>query len=155
MPKPSGLSGAQRRALFATVRGAARETGEDPEAYRRRIMREELGVEPLCQVSATSGFDRLMARTCSDAGDFVQAGNYAVASSRRLRRLVEDAAREIAPAHPILYVAGVMVQSGIARTRDADALAASLEGGSGWLDYPDGDMRRVLAMLKTHLRRRG
>ena len=75
MPKPSGLSGAQRRALFATVRGAARETGEDPEAYRRRIMREELGVEPLCQVSATTGFDRLMARTCSDAGDFVQAGN--------------------------------------------------------------------------------
>ena len=150
----TGLSESQRRALFASVRGAARETGEDPEADRRRIMREELGVEHLCQVSPASGFDRLMARACSDAGDYARAGDYAVASSRRLRRLVEEAAREIAPAHPFLYVAGVMVQSGIARTRDADALAASLEGGTGWLDYPDGDMRRVLAMLKTHLRRR-
>ena len=64
-------------------------------------------------------------------------------------------AREAAPAAPYRYVAGCMVQSGLARTRDAGALAESLESGAGWLDYPDETLRRVLAMLRIHLRRRG
>ena len=150
-----GPTAAQRRAFFAEVRKAARELGENQEAYRRRVMAEELGVEHLADVQRGAGYDRLMARVCADAGDHALAGEYAVASSYRLRALVVKAARKVAPANPFRYVAGCMVQSGLARTRDAGALAESLESGAGWLDYPDETLRRVLAMLRIHLRRRG
>lgn len=63
------LSQSQRMTLFATIHEAAREQGEQPEAYRKRIMAEELGVDHLSEVSRGSGFDRLMARVCRDAGD--------------------------------------------------------------------------------------
>ena len=73
----SGLSQSQRRTLFATIREAAREQGEQPEVYRKRVMVEELGVEHLSQVTATTGFDTLMARICRDAGDDANAIKYA------------------------------------------------------------------------------
>ena len=60
----NSLSQSQRRTLFATIRAAAREQGEQPEAYRKRVMAEELGVEHLSQVTATTGYDTLMARIC-------------------------------------------------------------------------------------------
>lgn len=51
MAKP-GLTNAQRHILFAAVRKAAAELGEaSSEAYRKRVMAEELGVEHLCDVS--------------------------------------------------------------------------------------------------------
>ena len=38
------LTPLQRRTLFMAIRPAAQEVGDDPESYRRRILREELGV---------------------------------------------------------------------------------------------------------------
>ena len=153
MSKLSGLSEPQRRTLFSSIRNAARECGEPPEAYRRRIMREELDVEHLSQVSATTGFDTLMARICRDSGDFQRAASYATQATRRLQHLIEDVARAIAPDDPCGYVAGVMLQSRLAPIGDDATLADRLRRGSAWLDIPEPHLRRILAMLKTHLRR--
>ena len=153
MRKPQGLSQSQRRTLFATIRAAAREQGEQPAAYRKRVMAEELGVEHLSQVSATTGFDTLMARICRDAGDLQRATMYVTQATRRLQHLIVEAARRIAPDDPCGYVAGVMHQSRLAPLGDAATLADRLRNGSAWLDVPEPNLRRVLAMLKTHLRR--
>ena len=149
----NGLSQSQRRTLFATIRAAAREQGEQPEAYRKRVMAEELGVEHLSQVSATTGFDTLMARISRDAGDDANAIKHALATSTRLRHLITDAAEALAPGNALNYVAGVMIQSHTVRGYDQPTLAARLASDSGWLDLTNPQLRRLLAMLKTHLRR--
>ena len=149
----NGLTQSQRRTLFATIRAAAREQGEQPEAYRKRVMAEELGVEHLAQVSATSGFDTLMARICRDAGDLQRATMYVTQATRRLQHLIVEAARRIAPDDPCGYVAGVMQQSRLVPLGDTATLADRLRNGSAWLDVPEPHLRRILAMLKTHIRR--
>lgn len=149
----NGLSQSQRRTLFATIRAAAREQGEQPEAYRKRVMAEELGVEHLSQVTATTGFDTLMARICRDAGDDANAIKYALATTTRLRHLITDAAEALAPGNALGYVAGVMIQSHTVRGYDQPTLTARLASDSGWLDLTNPQLRRLLAMLKTHLRR--
>ena len=153
MSKPNGLSESQRRTLFSSLRNAAREVGEPPEVYRRRIMAEELDVESLSQVTPTSGFDKLMARICRDAGDDANAIKYALATSTRLRHLVIDAAEALAPGSALSYVAGVMIQSHTVRGYDQPTLAARLASDTVWLDLTNPQLRRLLAMLKTHLRR--
>ena len=150
----TGLTQPQRRTLFAAVREAAARQGEMPEAYRRKVMAEELGVEHLAQVSSTSGFDALMARISRDAGDLRRAAHYATQASHRLQYVILGAARRIAPADPCGYVAGVMVQSRLAPLAETDVLADRLRSGSAWRDVPVPHLRRVLMMLKTHLRRR-
>ena len=44
-------------------------------------------------------------------------------------------------------------QSHTVRGYDQPALAARLASDSGWLDLTNPQLRRILAMLKTHLRR--
>ena len=149
----NGLTQSQRRTLFATIREAAREQGEEPEAYRRRVMAEELGVEHLADVSRGSGYDQLMARVCRDAGDDARAIKFALATSTRLRHLVVETAEILAPGNALGYVAGVMIQSHTVRGTDQSTLAARLASDSGWMDFTDPQLRRILAMLKTHLRR--
>jgi len=153
MANQPGLTQSQRRTLFAAIREAAREQGEQPEAYRKRVMAEELGVEHLSQVTATTGYDTLMARVCRDAGDLQRATMYVTQATRRLQHLIVEAARRIAPDDPCGYVASVMQQSRLAPLGDAATLADRLRNGSAWLDVPEPHLRRILAMLKTHIRR--
>ncbi len=143
----------QRKALFRMIRPAAFEAGEDPEVYRKRILKEELGVEHLSQVSSTAGYDKLMARISRDAGDDLAAIKYSLATTARIRHLIMEAALEIAPDNALNYVAGVMIQSHTVRGYDQPTLAARLATDSGWLDLTNPQLRRLLAMLKTHLRR--
>lgn len=150
----NGLTQSQRMTLFATIREAAREQGEQPEAYRKRIMAEELGVDHLSEVSRGSGFDRLMARVCRDAGDDARAIQYALSAVTRYRHLIVEAAGKIAPGDALGYVAGVMIQSHTVRDMSQAVLAARLATDSGWLDLTEPQLRRLLAMLNTHLRRR-
>lgn len=154
MAKP-GLTNAQRHILFAAVRKAAAELGEaSSEAYRKRVMAEELGVEHLNDVSRSWGFDRLMARFCRDAGDYDRAIKYELSAIDRYRVLIVAAAEKIAPGNALGYVAGVMIQSRMARGGQSSALAASLATPFGWLGLDQAQLRRLLAMLKTHLRRK-
>ena len=150
---PNGLTQSQRMTLFATIREAAREQGEQPEAYRKRIMAEELGVDHLSEVSRGSGFDRLMARVCRDAGDDARAIKYSLSAVARYRHLIVETAEKIAPGNALEYVAGVMIQSRTVRGYDQPTLTARLASDSGWLDLTNPQLRRLLAMLKTHLRR--
>lgn len=150
------LTQSQRRTLFAAIRSAAKDQGEEAEPYRRRIMAEELGVEHLSQVSPTLGFDTLMARICRDAGDDAGAIRYATASTNRLRHLIKEAAEILAPGHELNYVAGLMSQSGIIQgfNGERQLLASRLESDAIWASITPENLRRILAMLKTHIRRR-
>ena len=154
MSRP-GLTAAQRHILFGAVRKAAAELDEaDSEAYRKRVMSEELGVEHLCDVSRSWGFDRLMARICRDAGDYDRAIKYELSATDRYRVLIVAAAEKIAPGNTLEYVAGVMIQSRTVQGERPSGLAASLATPSGWLGLDQAQLRRLLAMLKTHLRRK-
>lgn len=152
----NGLTQSQRRTLFAAIRSAAQEQGEETELYRRRIMAEELGVEHLSQISPTLGFDTLMARICRDAGDDAGAIRYATAATNRLRHLIMDTASILAPGHALNYVAGLMIQSGIVQgfNGERQLLASRLESDAIWESIIPEDLRRILAMLKTHIRRK-
>lgn len=150
---PNGLTQSQRMTLFATIREAAREQGERPEAYRKRILAEELGVDHLSEVSRGSGFDRLMARVCRDAGNDARAIKYSLSAVARYRHLIVKTAERIAPGNALEYVAGVMIQSRTVCDVRHPSLAARLSTDSGWLDLTDPQLRRLLAMLQTHLRR--
>ena len=150
---PNGLTQSQRMTLFATIREAAREQGEQPEAYRKRILAEELGVDHLSEVSRGSGFDRIMARVCRDAGNDARALKYSLSAVARYRHLIVKTAERIAPGNALEYVAGVMIQSRTVRDVRPPSLAARLSTDSGWLDLTDLQLRRLLAMLQTHLRR--
>ena len=94
-----------------------------------------------------------MARICHDAGDAAGAIKYALATAARYRRLIVDAAEILAPSTALGYGAGVMIQSRTVCGYDQPTLAARLASDSGWLDLTVPQLRRLLAMLKTHLRR--
>ena len=158
---PNGLTQSQRRTLFATVREAAREQGEQPETYRKRVMAEELGVESLSQVGRGGDFDKLMSRVYQDCGDYGRALEYAKGSFSRLKHLIVRTAERIVAAKSDWrgsvydYIAGVMRQSGMIPACAPRSWGERLVSDSGWLDFTEPQMRRLLMMLSTHLRRHG
>lgn len=153
------LTQLQRKAFFMGIRPAAIEVGEDPEAYRRRILKEELGVEHLGEVSRNGGFDKLMSRILADRGDYDKAAKYAISNLKRLRYLVVSAARRIVAAKDDWtgtaydYIAGVMIQCGMAQGRPS-VVASELLSESGWLRFNELQLKRLLMMLNTHLGRK-
>ena len=157
------LTALQRATLFAHVKNAAIECGEKPEDYRKRIMREELGVDHLSEVSRTDGFDRLMCRMLKDCGDYSHALDYTGGDIRRLRYLALSAARKCCDGAPLSdadessmlckYVAGLMVQMHFSRL-SKDALAIRLQRDDGWDDFTPMQLKKVVAALNIHVRRR-
>jgi hypothetical protein len=151
------LTESQRRTFFAALRPAAEEVGEKVEDYRRRILREELGVESLLEVSRGSGFDKLMARVCIDRGDFERAVKYSSQTLSRMRHLIVEAATKIIRANgfsgtPYAYIAGVMAQAKMSQHSVA-VLSECLPRESAWMQFTEGQLKRLLMMLQTHLRR--
>ena len=151
------LTESQRRTFFAAIRPAAVDVGEKVEDYRRRILREELGVESLSEVSRGSGFDKLMARVCIDSGDFDRAVKYSRQTLSRRRHLIVAAATKIIRANGFsgtsyAYIAGVMVQAKMSQ-RSVAVLSELLVGESAWMEFTEGQLKRLLMMLQTHLRR--
>lgn len=152
------LTPVQRRTFFVALRPAAIEVGEDPEVYRKRILKEELGVEHLGEVSRNGGFDKLMSRIWADRGDYDQAAKYAISNLKRLRYRVVSAARRIVAAKDDWtgtaydYIAGVMIQCGMAQGRPS-VVASELLSESGWLRFNELQLKRLLMMLNTHLGR--
>lgn len=158
--KSSGLTPAQRCTLFATIREAAREQGEDPEAYRRRILKEELGVEHLSAVSRGDGFDKLMSRIWADRGDYERAISYAQGSLIRLRHLCVQAAMQILAASPeparstpYEYIAGVMSRARLVDEKPTKCFAESLASVESWARFSPADVKALLMMLNVHLSR--
>lgn len=143
----------RQAALFWSSLAAAAECQAVPdrEAYRKRVLREELGVEHLSDVDRTEGFDRLMLRLAQDAEDWHGLAYYSVAGERRLADLVADCATQVLElssqlgVHPRAYIAGILSQSGISPLRYAD--------DDYWLDLAPSDLARLLQILDTHRRR--
>ena len=157
------LTALQRATLFAHVKNAAVECGEKPEAYRKRIMREELGVDHLSDVSRTDGFDRLMCRMLKDCGDYSHALDYVGGDVKRLRYLALSAARRCCDGAPLCegdelamlckYVAGVMVRMRMG-SYDVGALAIKLQRDDGWDDFTPLQLKKVVAALNLQVRRK-
>ena len=152
------LTPLQRKALFMGIRPAAIEVGEDPEVYRKRILKEELGVEHLDEVSRNGGFDKLMSRIWADRGDYERALSYSKGSEVRLVHLIVDAAKKIVAASPdydgneYQYVVGVMVQSKMFKTLPSTEPAAFIhEMNFGY--YTEGQLKSLLVMLNAYLGR--
>ena len=153
------LTTLQRATLFAHVKNAAVECGEKPEVYRKRIMREELGVDHLSEVSRTDGFDRLMCRMLKDCGDYSHALDYVGGDVKRLRYLAISAAARICDGAPFdvekmlcRYVAGVMINMKYS-SLDRDALAIRLQRDDGWDDFTPVQLKKVVAALNLQVRR--
>lgn len=150
----------KQAALFWCSLAAAAECQAVPdrEAYRKRVLREELGVEHMRDVGRTEGFDKLMLRLAQDAEDWHALAYYSVAGERRLADLVADCATQVlelsvaalglsASAHldPLGYVSGVLRQSSLSPVR--------VNGSDYWLDLAPADLARLLQILDTHRRR--
>ncbi len=154
------LTDLQRRTFFMALRPAAQEAGECPETYRKRILKEELGVEHMAEVGRSGDFDKLMSRIWQDRGDYCRALEYSTASIGRLRYMIVAAAKRIVEAKPDYagdvydYIAGVMHQSRMVADRPPRAWAARLADESAWLDFTVADLKRVLMMLNAHISRR-
>ena len=157
MKKP--LTPLQRRLFFMAIRPAAQEVGADLEECRKRILKEELGVEHMSDVGKTGDFDKLMSRIYQDRGDYARALEYSTGSVSRLAHLAVKAAERIVAAKgdwsgtAYDYIAGVMHQSGMAKGRPS-ILAARLASESGWLDFTEPQLKCLVMMLNTHVRRR-
>ena len=156
----SQMTALQRATLFAQVHKAASEQGVDPEKYRKMIMREELGVDHLSEVSRTDGFDRLMCRMLKDCGDYSHALDYVGGDVKRLRHLALSAAAKICDGAPFdvermlcRYVAGVMINMNYS-SLDRDALAIRLQRDDGWDDFTPMQLKKVVAALNLQVRRR-
>ena len=157
MSKPS-LTPLQRRTFFMALRPAALEVGEDPESYRKRILKEELGVEHLGDVKRTGDFDKLMARLWSDRGDYVRALDYSKGSEVRLVHLIVDAAKKIVAASPdydgneYQYVVGTMAQSKMfERLPGTEPAVFMHEMCYGY--YKEAQLKSLLVMLNAYLGR--
>lgn len=123
----------------------------DRESYRKQIMREELGAEHISQIDERGGFERIMARIWSDAGQYEIAGSYMVGDARRLGYLVCDCCEQVAclsrNEEPDVdaYVCGILRQAGIC--------VRPLYGDEWVLEVPERSTRAVFQILDTHRRR--
>ena len=151
------MTAPQRRMFFMALRPAAQAVGEDHESYRRRILREELGVEHLNEARRTDGFDKLMQRVLSDGGDYARALEYAVGDVRRFRHLALAAASRIVgetdERAAYRYVASVAIQMRYS-SMERDALAMRLQRSDGWDDFTDIQLRKIVQALNCHVRRK-
>ena len=154
------LTQLQRKAFFMGIRPAAIEVGEDPEVYRKRILKEELGVEHLSAVSRGDGFDKLMSRIWADRGDYERALSYAQGSLIRLRHLCVQAARQILAASPepprstpYEYIAGAMSRARLVDEKPTKCFAESLASVESWARFSPADVKALLMMLNVHLSR--
>lgn len=153
------LTPLQRRTFFRALRPAAVECGEKPEEYRKRVLMEELGVESLSEVSRGSGFDRIMTRVCNDSGDYATALRYSMGTFSRLKMLIVSAAKRIVAAKPDWhgtvwnYISGVMHNSGMVKDCETRDLAVRLESDSGWMDFTEDQLKRLLMMLNAQVHR--
>ena len=158
MPKPSGLTPAQRAAFFRALQAASIELGYDTpetrEAYRKEVMREEAGVEHLADLSRTTGFDRVMRRFAADSGDFETASRFAVADVQRKAALVCVCCQQVLQLKGCAagtddaadYLGGIVAQARIPCGRD-------LTDSSFWMDCNPAHLMTLFQILDSYRRR--
>ena len=155
----NNLTPFQRRIIFSELGATAFAIGEDKEQYRKRVMRETVGVDHLSEVTRTDGFDRMMCRILQDRGDYQRASEYILGGLARLRHLIREAAEKIVAATSYRgsaydYIAGVMIQNGMLPSYTARSSAAEkLMHEAGWADFTDRQVKLVLIILQKEVAR--
>ena len=157
MPKPSGLTPAQRAAFFRALQAASIELGyntpESREQYRKTVMREETGVEHLAQLSRTKDFDACMRRFAVDSGDFESASRFAIADDARAATLVRICCAQVLQLKGCVagtteaadYLAGIVEQARVPCGRD-------VHDSSFWMDCSPDLLLILFQILDTHRR---
>ena len=149
--KDTALTKPQFAAYWRAATAAAREVGEPLETYRKRVMREECGVESVKALSRTGDFDKVMLRFSVDAGDYESAAKYAVGDSLRKAVLIRICCAQVMQLLGVTYGSSQALEylAGIIRQ-------ANLECGydtAFWMDCPPDSLTALFAMLDTHRRR--
>lgn len=148
-----GITKAQAAAFWRMFAAACRAQGlpaAEREPYRKRIMKEECGVEHLAEVDRTRGYDALMRRVNEDAGAYDYAAKFVGGDGVRMVHLVERCANQLMQlaCRPVdeaySYVGGILRHAGIFQEED---------GARYLLDIPVRDAQAVFQMLDTHRRR--
>lgn len=146
-----GLTQKQTWAYFKAAQAGAAAMNIDRETYRHKVMREEAGVDSIKLLDRRAGYEAVMTRMWTDAGDYEMAARFMGGDARRLGMLCEVCANQIAQitgrqeGGGVAYVDGVLSQAGY---------PCRPSSGAGWyLDIPESSTRRVFAMLDTHRRR--
>lgn len=130
--------------------GIGRES--ERQAYRRRVVRELTGRASIKEVSSAEGYEAVMARLWSDAGDFLSAADYSIAPERRLAYVVRVLACQLmqlkggSESDAQAYVGGVLDQARVPNGR-------SLDDGGWWMDVAPQRVRDLVKILDTERRR--
>jgi len=157
------LTSMQIKRFFPEAKRAADNLGLSIDEYKVEILRSELGVEHLHDVTKTSGYDKLMQRVFADQGNYERAMDFVGGDVKRLRFLATRAATRIllnkgeTSAGDMMvakYIASVFFQMGFT-TMDRDAMAFKLMRPDGWDDFTDLQIKKVVAALQKHVRRIG
>ena len=158
MGKPQSITPKQRQSFFRAHHAACINLGLDDaasrEEYRKRVMREEVGVEHLADIGRTGPFDRVMKRFAADAGDYETACRFAVGDEARKATLIRICCAQVlqlkgAPAgstDAADYLAGIVEQARIPCGRD-------VIDSSFWLDCNPDHLLTLFQILDTHRRR--
>lgn len=156
------LSKSQLGTFFSEVKKAAENVGQDVEEYRKEIMRQEVGVEHLRDVTKTTGYDKLMQRVYSDQGNYEKALSFVGGDVKRMRFLAIRTATRIllnkgeagiGDRAVMSYIAGLMTQMHLS-TLDREHLTVQLMRENGWDDFPAARLRQVVSALSIHARRK-
>lgn len=148
----TSLTKPQLAAYWRSAAAAAHNIGAALETYRKRVMREECGVDSVKALNRTGDFDKVMARFAADAGDYAAAGHYATADARRLAVLVRICCAQVMQlkGEPEGSTAAADYLAGIVRQARLECGAAD---GCFWLDCPPDSLLALFQMLDTHRRR--
>ena len=152
------ITARQKAAFWRTFSAACAERGitsfHEREAWRHKILREQVGKAHLANLNATTDYDKVMAYLCEAIGDYQAASRFASGGEKRaVRNLMiccaqimqikgaaegSDAAKN--------YLAGVLEQSRIACGTDA-------RDASFWLDLSPDSIITVFCILDTYRRK--
>ena len=162
------MTRAQLKPYWRAVSRAASALGlvghDAVEEYRHTVLMEEVGAEHARDVDPAGGFDRVMYRLATDAGDSSAASRYATGEERRMARLVESCARQVIELKAIEEEPHAMFEPESIRAEDAalayvvgclrQARVSVVNAGADWWMDVSGDAAfSVFRMLDTHRRR--
>lgn len=128
--------------------------GAEREAYRHRVLQEEVGCEHLADVNRTNEYDAVMARLWMDADRPDLAFHYLNSADERPLKVARDMVSQILslrgrdPSEGALYLKSILRQAGLDRFVTSSAGTADI-----LLDVPPELTLWLIRVLDTHRRR--
>ena len=148
------MTPAQRSSYWLAFSAACRELGlssaQEKEAYRKDVMRSELGIESSRLINNTDGFEKIMIRFWHDADRDDLAMQYMAGDARRLGSIAMSKAIDLLKTQnqfkdPISYIAGILLQMG-------ERITTPLSD-DWFLDIPEQSTMLVIIIIDSRLRK--